>query len=270
MYVWIISGAGRRAGKTYLAKKLCSILPRAVYAKLGSSDKSPGKQKNYFTDAAKLKEFIESCAGIHEHAVVEANSINLGDYGCIRIFLESNIDGGDKRADAEMLKRKADIVVSETEDVALWKKALRKLPIENEIEDAVISLLSAQRLRLNRDEIFAHSKVWLVGSEMMHVFGPGLAELLAEVEHLGSLKAAAGKAGMSYRHAWGAVRIAEKNLGLKLIESASGGRDGGGSRITDGARRMMALYETLLSRVEEFADAEFARLYSSRVEGENE
>ncbi len=269
MFVWTICGGGRRAGKTFLAKKLCSILPRPVYAKLGASEKSPSKQQNYFTAADNLLNFLHTCEAEFEHAVVEANAIELGAYPGIRIFLESYGDA-DLREDSAELKRKADVVVGVSEDGAQWHKALRKPPIDNKTRNAAFSLLAAQRLRLARGEISAHSKIWLVGRDMNHVFGPGLAELLAEVEHLGSLKAAARKTGMSYRHAWGAVRTAEKNLGLKLIQTACGGKDGGGSNITDGARRMMALYETLASRVEEFADAEFARLFSSGGEGVNE
>lgn len=50
-----------------------------------------------------------------------------------------------------------------------------------------------------------------------YIFGPGRAELLKQVEELGSLHKAAQKLGMSYRWAWGRLRDTEKALGVSLL-----------------------------------------------------
>ena len=67
--------------------------------------------------------------------------------------------------------------------------------------------------------------------------------LLEFIEETGSLSEAAQRMQLSYRRAWGKVREIEQNLGIKLVESAAGGAGGGGSRLTDEGRRLVALFE---------------------------
>ena len=49
--MWIICGAGRRVGKTHLARRLCRVLPRSVYAKPGHGPAGAAKSRNYFRPA---------------------------------------------------------------------------------------------------------------------------------------------------------------------------------------------------------------------------
>ena len=58
------------------------------------------------------------------------------------------------------------------------------------------------------------------------LFGLGRLQLLRQVESCGSLKAAAEKLGMSYRGAWGKIKITEELIGRKLIERAGCRRAG--------------------------------------------
>jgi molybdate transport system regulatory protein len=44
---------------------------------------------------------------------------------------------------------------------------------------------------------------------------------------LGSIQRAAGEFGMSYRHAWGAIKKIEQRAGFKIMDTKIGGRDGG-------------------------------------------
>lgn len=79
----------------------------------------------------------------------------------------------------------------------------------------------------------------------MRVFGVGLARLLESVDRLGTLRGAAAAAGMSYRHAWNLIHVAEKRLGRELVVRHPGGANGGSSVISDDGRQMLSLFRRL-------------------------
>ena len=62
------------------------------------------------------------------------------------------------------------------------------------------------------------------------VFGPGVAELMKQVQIHHSLRSAALAMEMAYSKAWRIIRNAEKGFGCKLLSSTIGGRNGGGFR----------------------------------------
>ncbi len=76
-------------------------------------------------------------------------------------------------------------------------------------------------------------------------FGPGIAELLERIERDGSLRKAAGEMGMAYSRAWHVVNECEKALGFELIARSVGGRDGGGSRLTERGSKLLSSYRSL-------------------------
>ena len=91
--------------------------------------------------------------------------------------------------------------------------------------------------------------------------------LLQLIDETGSLSAAAEQLGLSYRRAWGKVRDLEEHLGAQLVDSASGGVSGGGSRLTsegvDLMRRYRRFSETAREAVDRAYRAEFSRGTSS-------
>ena len=54
------------------------------------------------------------------------------------------------------------------------------------------------------------------------ILGEGGVELLRQIDRLHSLTHAARAIGWSYRHAWGYVRNAERQLGVALVETSPG------------------------------------------------
>lgn len=74
-------------------------------------------------------------------------------------------------------------------------------------------------------------------------FGPGVAQLLRHVEKTGSLQGAAAAMEMSYSKAWKILKEAERQWGFSLTRGETGGRDGGGSALTDKARDVLERYE---------------------------
>ena len=74
--------------------------------------------------------------------------------------------------------------------------------------------------------------------------GEGPARLMHGIEETGSLRGAAVSMGMAYTKALKLIGNAEKALGFKLTERATGGKDGGGSRITPEGKEWLTRYET--------------------------
>jgi molybdate transport system regulatory protein len=66
--------------------------------------------------------------------------------------------------------------------------------------------------------------------------------LLEAVAETGSLAQAAARLGTPYRTAWQRLRTMEARLGVRLVESHSGGAQGGGARLTPAAHRLVARY----------------------------
>ncbi|MCR6628964.1 MAG: winged helix-turn-helix domain-containing protein [Magnetospirillum sp.] len=80
--------------------------------------------------------------------------------------------------------------------------------------------------------------------------GPGKADLLETVDRRGSITAAAKDLGMSYRRAW--MLIDEMNRAFRepVVGTVSGGKTGGGTRLTDLGREVLAIYREVQQRAE--------------------
>jgi len=107
------------------------------------------------------------------------------------------------------------------------------------------------RIKPSKFEIFLNYKLWLSS-----VTGEGILEeerykLLKSIQEKGSLRAAAAELGVSYRKAWGDMKKSEELLGYKLIIRQRGGKDGGTSRLTDKAIRLLEAYEALHVRLDD-------------------
>jgi molybdenum ABC transporter molybdate-binding protein len=87
-------------------------------------------------------------------------------------------------------------------------------------------------------------RIWLerTGASVM---GNGRAELLAAIDRTSSISAAAREIGMSYRHAWVLVQGINEAAGLPLVESAVGGRRGGGARLTTAGKQALKFFRSL-------------------------
>lgn len=75
--------------------------------------------------------------------------------------------------------------------------------------------------------------------------GPGKAELLILIEETGSISAAARRMGMSYRRAWLLVETMNRCFASPLVETAQGGKGGGGAGVSELGRRVLVLYQQM-------------------------
>ncbi|WP_175940953.1 TOBE domain-containing protein [Caballeronia sp. BCC1704] len=69
--------------------------------------------------------------------------------------------------------------------------------------------------------------------------------LLAAIRDTGSITSAAKRVGMSYKAAWDAVDTMNNLAGEPLVASATGGRGGGGTRLTASALRLIDTYHAV-------------------------
>ena len=89
----------------------------------------------------------------------------------------------------------------------------------------------------------AITKVVFVDENGEKFFGEGPARLMRAIEENGSLRAAALSMGMAYTKALKLIGNAENVLGFRLTERITGGKDGGGSRITPEGKEWLIKYE---------------------------
>lgn len=258
--VWVICGAGRRVGKTHLARRLCEVLPRSVYAKQGHGRAKRGKSPNFFRSPAQVKAFVEAARGRRGHVVVESNALAREGLGDAIVFVGAPADRADVRADAEALRRAADIYVGPGAERRRWRPVLARLVPDAARRAKVLDILADQVDFLSRCRLAVGVKLWL-SVDGRHAFGRGLAWLLAGIDRAGSLRKAAASAGMSYRYAWKLIHSAESHLGRPLTLARPGGAGGGGSDLSPDGRKLMQVFRRLEADVGEFASARFVRLY---------
>jgi molybdate transport system regulatory protein len=98
--------------------------------------------------------------------------------------------------------------------------------------------------------------------------GPGKAELLEHIAETGSISAAARRMDMSYRRAWLLVDTMNQCFKSPVVETATGGKGGGGARISDFGREVLRRYREMEDKaanavaadMEQFADLLAAQL----------
>lgn len=75
--------------------------------------------------------------------------------------------------------------------------------------------------------------------------GPGKVALLDAIAETGSISAAARALGMSYRRAWLLIDTMNRCFREPVIETASGGKGGGGARVTPLGQEVLRRYRSM-------------------------
>jgi molybdenum ABC transporter molybdate-binding protein len=107
-------------------------------------------------------------------------------------------------------------------------------------------------------------RVW-VERQGQVVLGQGRLELLEWIDRCHSISGAARQIGMSYRHAWVLVQQVNQAAGQTLVEAATGGRHGGGARLTPRGQLAVSLFHRLQEQVRQSAAASLPRLLPAPV-----
>lgn len=88
-------------------------------------------------------------------------------------------------------------------------------------------------------------------------FGPGKAELLIAIQTTGSISAAGKHLGMSYRRAWLLVDATNRCFHQPLVETATGGTQGGGTRLTPLGLDVLERYQQLQQDIRALGEKHF-------------
>ena len=96
--------------------------------------------------------------------------------------------------------------------------------------------------------------------EGAEAFGPGKARLLELIEEQGSIRGAAAAMNMSYRHAWLLLQAVEDTFGAPVISTATGGAKGGGAKLTELGKTILARYRSIETHASDAAAGELTEL----------
>src|SRR3954452_24418018 len=92
-------------------------------------------------------------------------------------------------------------------------------------------------------------QVWVEAGGKSAINEPG-ADLLEQIDACGSLSEAARRLRFSYRRAWMLLDAMKRRWPGPLGRPATGGRRGGGARLTDLGRHVLRTYRDLQLRLE--------------------
>jgi molybdate transport system regulatory protein len=108
------------------------------------------------------------------------------------------------------------------------------------------------------------SKFW-IEIDGKTVFGMGKRCLLEAIEKYSSINRAAKEINMSYRKAWAQLNAMEERLGMKLIERHAGGKGGGGTILTENARKILKKYSEMERGLQKIVDERFKKIFEKDI-----
>lgn len=98
-------------------------------------------------------------------------------------------------------------------------------------------------------------RVWIDGP-LGTFLGYGRIVLLERIREHGSITRAAKSMEISYRHAWELVDSMNMQADTPLVESATGGKGGGGARLTEAGENAVSLFWKLYEDFQNFLKKE--------------
>ncbi|MDC7692298.1 winged helix-turn-helix domain-containing protein [Vogesella indigofera] len=90
--------------------------------------------------------------------------------------------------------------------------------------------------------------------------GPGKIDLLRKVGETRSISAAARALGVPYKRAWLLIDSLNQGFDTPVVETATGGKGGGGARLTELGLQLVTAYDALEKRLNLEAKEELAVL----------
>jgi len=108
---------------------------------------------------------------------------------------------------------------------------------------------------VKRDGYELMGRIWIEGKDGTFL-GYGRVILLERIKEYGSISEAAKSMNMSYRHAWELVDSINRQAREPLIETATGGKGGGGAKLTTAGERAVLAFRDLHARFKDFLEKE--------------
>jgi molybdate transport system regulatory protein len=102
-----------------------------------------------------------------------------------------------------------------------------------------------------KESLHLRGLVWIARGEN-NFLGHGRVELLENIKEKGSITLAAKSMEMSYKHAWDLVDSMNNQSGEPLVEKVTGGKGGGGARLTEAGEKAIKLFHEFNADLLEF------------------
>jgi molybdate transport system regulatory protein len=102
-------------------------------------------------------------------------------------------------------------------------------------------------------------RIWIEGEEGTFL-GYGRVVLLERIKKYGSISKAASSMNMSYRHAWELVDSMNRQGKKRLVETTTGGKGGGGARLTETGKEAIKKFWDLYRRFMDFSERRTKKL----------
>ena len=115
--------------------------------------------------------------------------------------------------------------------------------------------MSKQTSKPRRPELLLRGRVTVELESMVGLNDAG-ADLLEQLVISGSLSEAARQLHFSYRYAWLLMDGMNRAWGAPLVITATGGKRGGGAKLTELGHAVLAAYRQLQLQLEHFLDTE--------------
>ena len=110
------------------------------------------------------------------------------------------------------------------------------------------------------------TRSWIEDADGKVVYGLGRHRILRAIRDRGSIKAAAGQLGISYRGLWGRLRLSERRLGFSLVESRPGRGASAGTKLTERGLVLFEAYERAMTEIYSASDRVFEERLKPLVE----
>jgi molybdate transport system regulatory protein len=106
-------------------------------------------------------------------------------------------------------------------------------------------------------------KLWIESADGRVALSEWRVALLEAVDQHGSLVAAARALGVPHRTAWQRIQEMESCLGVRLVETSSGGPSGGGSHLTVAGHEYLRRYQTVRAGLDELVLERFSGAFNA-------
>lgn len=114
-------------------------------------------------------------------------------------------------------------------------------------------------MKVEANKYSIKGRIWLEGIQGPFL-GEGKISLLKAIEKLGSINKAAKSMNMSYKKAWKLVEAMNQRSNNPLVIRTAGGKDGGGTQLTDSGEKAIKQFNILKVKLRKFLDKESAKL----------
>lgn len=111
------------------------------------------------------------------------------------------------------------------------------------------------------DQVPVHAAVKVMLASEDIFFGPGVYQIMKEIDASGSVSEACRITGISYSKAWKIIKKCERRLGCKVVIRQAGGAGGGRASLTEEGRELIRLYEIFDRKVHEDAAALYQKIF---------